>query len=85
MQRIMLAAAFVLILTGSAMAVNHAEFMQGPYEDGMAVTRDCLKCHKKQAQDFLDTAHWLWKGPSPHVVGLEPGERLGKRTLMNNF
>ena len=45
------------------------EQMKGPYPDGIAVTKACLKCHRKQADEVLTSAHWLWKGPSPFVSG----------------
>ena len=66
-------------------AVDHGNFMQGTYPDGPSVTRDCLKCHGEAGKDFIETAHWRWKGPSPHVAGLPDDIELGKRNLMNNF
>lgn len=88
---------FLLILsfyihTGLSMAQkidsglsDHQNRLNGPYTDGMAVTKDCLKCHRKQADEILQSAHWLWQGPSPHVQGHEHRTDLGKRTLINNF
>ena len=50
---------------------KHAELekLKGPFESGQAVTKECLSCHAKQAQDFIETVHWNWKGPSPNMVG----------------
>lgn len=83
---------FFCIHIGTAMAQNtqtgiseHHESLKGPYADGMAVTKDCLKCHRKQADEVLHSAHWLWQGPSPNVQGHEHRTDLGKRTLINNF
>ena len=59
--------------------------MKGPYPDGIAVTKACLKCHEDQADEVLTSAHWLWKGPSPFVQGQEDRTDLGKRNLINNF
>jgi hypothetical protein len=59
--------------------------MKGPYPDGIAVTKACLECHRKQANEVLTSAHWLWKGPSPFVLGHEGRTDLGKRKLINNF
>jgi hypothetical protein len=73
------------MVAGPAWAVDHQNFLQGPYPDGPSVTRDCLNCHAEQAADFVETAHWLWKGPTPHVAGLKKDVELGKRNLMNNF
>ncbi len=85
MRTMMLAISMVFVLSGSLWAADHKEFMPGPYPDGPSVTMDCLGCHYEQGRDFIETAHWLWEGPSPHVVGLKKGVRLGKRDLMNNF
>lgn len=74
-----------LILANPALAVDHENFMGGEYPNGSAVTKTCLQCHNEQGQDFIKTAHWRWKGPSPHVAGLEENKELGKRELMNNF
>ena len=78
--------------TGSSMAEkvdatlsDHQNHLKGPYADGMAVTKDCLKCHRKQSDEVLQSAHWLWQGPSPDVLGQEHRTDLGKRTLINNF
>jgi len=80
------------IHAGSSMAekadpglFDHQNHLKGPYADGMAVTKDCLKCHRKQADEVLQSAHWLWQGPSPDVLGQEHRTDLGKRTLINNF
>ena len=89
---ILLLAGFFCIPTGTAMAQDtqvsiskHHTHLKGPYADGMAVTKDCLKCHRKQAHEVLQSAHWLWKGPSPYVLGQEGRTDLGKRKLINNF
>ena len=80
-----MAAALALMIAGPLGAADHKGMIQGPYKDGPSVTADCLSCHYEQGQDFIETAHWLWKGPNPHVIGLKKDERLGKRNLMNNF
>jgi len=64
---------------------EHHEHLKGPYADGMAVTKGCLKCHRKQADEVLQSAHWLWQGTSPYVQDHEHRTDLGKRTLINNF
>ncbi len=88
MRRLVLAAAAVFTvfsLSGVSWGMDHSQLLQGPYKNGRAVTKDCLGCHEEQGRDFIKSAHWLWKGPSPHVAGLEKGVELGKRKLMNNF
>jgi len=59
--------------------------MKGPYPDGISVTKDCLKCHRDMGDEILQSAHWLWEGPSPFVQGHEDRTDLGKRNLLNNF
>jgi len=85
MRQIFFVMSMAVIMTGFAWAADHENFLPGPYPDGKSVTKDCLNCHQAEAQDFLQTAHWLWKGPTPHVAGLEEGVKLGKRNVMNNF
>ena len=83
---------FFCVHAGTATAQNaqtgipeHYESLKGPYSNGMAVTKACLKCHKKQGNEVLHSAHWLWRGPSPYVLGQENRTDLGKRKLVNNF
>jgi len=74
-----------MMIAGPLWAADHKSMIQGPYKDAPSVTADCLSCHYEQGKDFIETAHWLWKGPTPHVIGLKKDARLGKRNLMNNF
>jgi hypothetical protein len=83
---------FLCVLSFPLRAENNESFvseehkqMKGPYPDGISVTKACLKCHQDQADEVLTSAHWLWKGPSPFVLGHEERTDLGKRNLINNF
>lgn len=50
------------------------------------VTAECLRCHEKQGDDMLKTAHWLWKGPSPYTTGHRKDILHGKgTTALNNY
>lgn len=87
-----LAAFFLMFfLSGPVWAVSsdnptdHRQYMTGPYTDGPSVTRDCIACHEAAAEEVLSSAHWLWEGPSPFVIGHEKDVHLGKRNLLNNF
>ena len=66
---------------------NHKDLVKLPENpEPSAVTRECLRCHDAQAEDMLKSAHWLWKGPSPHTEGHEKHIHLGKATnTINNF
>lgn len=89
---ILLLIGFFYIHAGAAMAPNtqtgiseHHKHLKGPYANGMAVTKACLKCHQKEGDEILHSAHWLWQGPSPDVLEQENRTDLGKRKLINNF
>ncbi len=50
------------------------------------VTGECLRCHDEQGTEMLETAHWLWKGPSPYTVDHQKSVQSGKGTItLNNF
>ncbi len=67
-------------------AIDHGQFITGTFCSGEDVTRFCIKCHRKEAEDFIKTPHWRWKGPPRLVEGLEDtGQEYGKINLINNF
>lgn len=69
-----------------AAAPDHAQFIKGPFKSGEEVTRACLQCHEKQAEDLMQTPHYKWKGAPRTVKGLENSkEEYGKANLLNNF
>ncbi|NJK88421.1 MAG: tetrathionate reductase family octaheme c-type cytochrome [Myxococcales bacterium] len=65
----------------------HANFaaLQGPFSKGQDVTAACLDCHEEEAQEMLQSPHWLWTGPTPNVEGLENVTTSGKNDFVNNF
>jgi len=65
--------------------LNHAALISGPFDDGPAVTRACLKCHEQAAHDFMKTSHWTWVGHEVSVPGHAEPMRIGKKNLVNNF
>jgi hypothetical protein len=74
-----------VIFSGPAAATDHSIYVKGPFKDGPAVTETCLHCHARQGKEVLESIHYLWEGPAPHVVNVPEGTRLGKRNLMNNY
>jgi len=69
-----------------ASATDHSQFITGPFKSGEEVTRACLQCHEKQAEDFMKTAHWKWKGIPNSIKGMEKSKNeYGKANLINNF
>ncbi len=54
--------------------------------DPSQVTKECVRCHDSQAEDVLDSVHWLWKGPSPYTKGHRKEILHGKgTTALNNY
>ena len=47
-------------------------------------TADCLDCHGKMADEFLETAHWKWEGLASNIEGFEAATH-GKKDIINNF
>lgn len=75
-----------LIPLSSALSFDHSQFVPEGFKTGPDVTRFCLKCHKKQAEEFIKTPHWRWKGPPRLIEGVEKnGEEYGKINLLNNY
>ncbi|MFA6449950.1 MAG: tetrathionate reductase family octaheme c-type cytochrome [bacterium] len=64
---------------------NHAALVRGPLKSGPAVTRECIRCHPEEANDFMKTAHWNWVGDETFIPGHDTRERIGKKNLINNF
>jgi octaheme c-type cytochrome (tetrathionate reductase family) len=80
------AAVLVLVATGAVAGQDHAEFVKGPFNKGQDVTKVCLECHEKQADDVMKTTHWKWAGTPNHVKGMEKSSKeYGKRNMINNF
>jgi len=74
--------ALVLSLAAPVFAMDHSEFIEGPFKDATEVTKTCLECHEDQAMDFMKTPHWTWQRKQV-VDGKEAS--IGKINVMNNF
>lgn len=66
----------------SQSTADHSKFeaLQGPFEDGPAVTKACLSCHTEAGHQFMKNIHWTWE-----YKNSDTGQMLGKRHLVNNF
>jgi len=66
---------------------DHKELVKlGKDPEPTEVTTECLRCHEEQGKEFLSTAHWLWKGPSPYTTGERKKILHGKgTTALNNY
>ncbi|SKA91803.1 octaheme c-type cytochrome, tetrathionate reductase family [Paucidesulfovibrio gracilis DSM 16080] len=66
---------------------DHKELVELPDNPtALQVTAECLRCHEKAGEDMIQSAHWLWKGPSPYTVDRQKKVMSGKATdTVNNF
>ena len=71
--------------TKSHADVDHSDFIENQCATGEDVTRSCLECHEETADEFMNTAHWMWKGETPFLIGHESDSSLGKINLMNDY
>ena len=61
---------------------DHAKFkeLQREFKSGPEVTQACLQCHTEAARQIHRTKHWTWEYVNPDTQ-----QRLGKKTIANNF
>ena len=66
---------------------DHGELVKLPDNpEPSQVTVECLRCHQRQAKQFMKTAHWLWRGNSAFTMGRRKEVQSGKGTnAVNNF
>jgi len=74
--------ALVLSLAAPVFAMDHSEFIEGPFKDATEVTKTCLECHEDQATDIMTTPHWTWQ--REQVINGKKME-FGKINAINNF
>ena len=65
--------------------LDHSHYFTAPFTSPQEVTRACLKCHPRAADEVMATPHWQWLGDSVAVPGHAGRMRIGKKNLMNNF
>ena len=61
---------------------DHSRFpeLDKPFASGPEVTKACLKCHNKAAEQVEKSLHWTWEAPD------EKGRKvLGKAHVLNNY
>jgi hypothetical protein len=61
---------------------DHSRFkeLDRPFTSGPEVTRACLKCHNRAAEQVEKSLHWTWEAPD------EKGKKvLGKAHVLNNY
>jgi len=82
MKKVLIFLALTLLCSATVNAMNHKEFIEGPFENGSDVTKACLECHEEQADSFMMTQHWTWS--RNQVVNGKEME-FGKINAINNF
>jgi octaheme c-type cytochrome (tetrathionate reductase family) len=72
------------LLQGIALAstADHSQFkgLQQDFKSGSAVTKVCLECHAKAADEVMASKHWTWELPDPHSKKM-----LGKQNVLTSF
>jgi len=74
----------ILLPIGSSAKNSHENRITGPFDSGMSVTTTCLRCHERQARDFIQHEHWTW-ADTQHVPGRKEEIEIGKKGGFNNF
>ena len=77
----------VVLLAASAGLAPAApkQYAHQEYFEHYEGTQTCLECHEQEAENFLHTRHYRWKGESPEIVNLEPDQEIGKANVINDF
>jgi octaheme c-type cytochrome (tetrathionate reductase family) len=65
--------------------LNHSDLVNGPFETGADVTRDCLTCHETAAAEIMQTTHWTWETKPILLEGRDEPVTVGKKNQLNNF
>jgi octaheme c-type cytochrome (tetrathionate reductase family) len=72
------------LFPGAALAstADHSQFkgLQQDFDSGSAVTRACLECHAKAADEVMASKHWTWEFDDPHSK-----KKLGKKNVLTSF
>ena len=65
--------------------VDHTSLIQGPFETGSDVTRECLTCHEESGHQMMNNVHWTWLGEPAEMEGHDELVSIGKANTVNNF
>ncbi len=65
-----------------ASTADHSEFeaLKGPFSSAPEVTKVCIECHNKAANEVQHSIHGSWEYTHPVT-----GQQLGKKTVINAF
>jgi octaheme c-type cytochrome (tetrathionate reductase family) len=65
--------------------VDHKDIVKGPFATPQEVTRACLECHPKAAEEIMATSHWTWQSKPFQVPWRDQPVTIGKFNQINNF
>lgn len=65
--------------------VDHKDIIKGPFETPQDVTKACLECHPKAAEEVMATTHWTWESRPFQVPWRDQPVTIGKINQINNF
>ncbi len=65
--------------------VDHKDIIKGPFETPQDVTKACLECHPKAAEEVMATSHWTWESKPFQVPWRDQPVTIGKINQINNF
>ncbi len=82
MMKRLLFLALVLAMVAPSYAMDHSEFIEGPFKDASEVTKACIECHEDQVTDFMKTPHWTWERKQ---IANGKEVTIGKKNLLNNY
>jgi hypothetical protein len=77
-------AVLAVLLALCAPASRAQESGHARYIDHYEGTKTCLKCHRKEAENFFFSQHYQWKASAPDIVNAK-GRLLGKMNTINDF
>lgn len=83
-QSLVLASLLLLAFAHAQAGPDHTRWLEGPYQTGPDVTQACLSCHRRQAEDFSQQAHWNWS-EEQELAGRDGWVAMGKKNALNNF
>ncbi len=77
---------FAVTIAGSSSHAEprHYDLIEGTFKSGPDVTRACLKCHKQEAEEFIENVHWTWSRLQS-LPDQKEEVAIGKKNTINNF
>ena len=84
MKHVLLITAILLANLNLSGQIDHAEYIDGPFENPQEITENCLMCHEGIDTEIMKTRHWNWQG-AEYTNQNGKSVTLGKQNMINNF